>query len=289
MTNAHSVDSLRELNAKLLAEIIELREENAKIPDLKRKLAEFESEKVELKARFAEALSQAVEESKRCDAENAELKTRIEGLEECKVDSSVENVRRDVEFAELRAEVVKLAEGAQTRDGNEERKQPTQDISPENLNTELPDEQDDSIIDSEEEVSNDQTNASEAVSAEVNILTAPIPLTNSSDDSSEFGPVNSPKADDDFDKMVMEAFEEKELEEVSIPDHSLDFNLDSSDVDNVENENDNEFSDNNEEEDDDGFSDDDDEGYYYDLNTGETYRKQSHSGYTKSNRSICAY
>ncbi|KAF0555156.1 hypothetical protein F8M41_017922 [Gigaspora margarita] len=131
MTNAHSVDSLRELNAKLLAEIIELREENAKIPDLKRKLAEFESEKVELKARFAEALSQAVEESKRCDAENAELKTRIEGLEECKVDSSVENVRRDVEFAELRAEVVKLAEGAQTRDGNEERKQPTQDISPE--------------------------------------------------------------------------------------------------------------------------------------------------------------
>ncbi|CAG8615971.1 16436_t:CDS:1, partial [Acaulospora colombiana] len=44
-----------------------------------------------------------------------------------------------------------------------------------NLNTELPDEQDDSIIDSGEEVSDDQTNnASEAVSAEVNISTAPI-------------------------------------------------------------------------------------------------------------------
>ena len=179
-----------------------------------------------------------------------------------------------------------------------------------NLNTELPDEQDDSIIDSEEEVSDDQTNASEAVSAEINISTEPIPLThisNSSDDSSEFGPVNSPKAEDDFGKMVMEAFEEKEAshsvsascnskyevnekkeslpkEEVSIPDNSLDFNLDSSDVDDVDNENDDEFSDNNEEEDDDGFcgfSDDDDEGHYYDLNTGETY--------TKSERSICAY
>ena len=38
-----------------------------------------------------------------------------------------------------------------------------------------------------------------------------------------------------------------------------------------------------------GFSDDDDEGYYYDLNTGETCRRQSHSGYTKSNRPIYAY
>ncbi|CAG8675803.1 7743_t:CDS:2, partial [Ambispora gerdemannii] len=131
MTNTHSVDSLRELNAKLLAEIVELRKENAEIPDLKRKLAEFESEKVELKARLAEALSQAVEESKRRDAEIAELKTRIEELEKCKVDSSAENVRRDVEFAKLKAEVVKLAEGAQARDGNEESKQPAQDISSE--------------------------------------------------------------------------------------------------------------------------------------------------------------
>ncbi|CAG8739626.1 10304_t:CDS:1, partial [Ambispora leptoticha] len=74
-------------------------------------------------------------------------------------------------------------------------------------------EQDDSIIDSEEEVSNDQTNSSEAVSAKVNISTIPIPLThisNSLDNSSKFGLVNLPKAEDDFDKMVMEAFEEKE-------------------------------------------------------------------------------
>ena len=89
-----SIDSLRELNAKLLAEIAELKKENAKIselkkenaeiPDLKRKFAEIESEKVELKARIAELLRQAVEESKRRDVENAELKARIEELEKNK-------------------------------------------------------------------------------------------------------------------------------------------------------------------------------------------------------------
>ncbi|CAB4433245.1 unnamed protein product [Rhizophagus irregularis] len=113
MTNSHSIDSLRELNAKLLAEIAELRKANAEIPDLKRKLAEFESEKVELKARLTEALRQAMEESKKRDAENAELKTRIEELEKNKADSSAENVRRDDAIAELKAEVVKL------RDDNE--------------------------------------------------------------------------------------------------------------------------------------------------------------------------
>src|SRR5688572_28910001 len=83
-----SIDSLRELNAKLLAEIAELRkrfaeikvendelkDKNAEIPDLKKKFSEIESEKVELKARIAELLRQAVKESKKRDAENAELK-----------------------------------------------------------------------------------------------------------------------------------------------------------------------------------------------------------------------
>jgi hypothetical protein len=113
MSNTQSNDSLRELNAKLLAEIAELRKENAEIPDLKRKLTEFKSKKVELKARLVEALRQTVKESKRHDAENVELKTRIEELEKCKVDSSAENVRHDVKFAELKAEVVKLTKGAQ--------------------------------------------------------------------------------------------------------------------------------------------------------------------------------
>jgi DNA replication initiation complex subunit (GINS family) len=40
------------------------------------------TEKVELKARINELLRQAVEESKRRDVENAELKARIEELEQ---------------------------------------------------------------------------------------------------------------------------------------------------------------------------------------------------------------
>jgi hypothetical protein len=78
----------------------------------------------------------------------------------------------------------------------------------------------------------------------------------------------------------------------SMPQLSAPDDEDSSDVDNVDNENDDEFSDNDEEEDDDGFCGfSDDEGYYYDLNTGKACRRQSHSGYTKSEHrySIRAY
>src|SRR6266498_859988 len=133
MSNTQSNDSLRELNAKLLAEIGELRkkfaeikvendelkDKNTEIPELRRKFAELEAEKAELKARIAGLLKQAVEESKRRDVENAELKARIEELEKNKKDSSAKNVRRDVEIAEIKAEVVKL------RDNNEESKQLT--------------------------------------------------------------------------------------------------------------------------------------------------------------------
>src|SRR5690348_10268773 len=57
-----------------------------------------------------------------------------------------------------------------------------------NPNTELPDDQEGSISDSEEEISEDQTDASEAqanslVSAEVNFPTTPIPLTHVSNSS----------------------------------------------------------------------------------------------------------
>src|SRR5207248_124823 len=109
-----SIDSLRELNAKLLAEIAELRKENAKIselkkenaeiPDLKRKFAEIESEKVELKARIAELLRQAVEESKRRDVENAELKARIEELEKNKTVTT----KLESENAEFRDRITKV-------------------------------------------------------------------------------------------------------------------------------------------------------------------------------------
>src|SRR3954454_21025148 len=109
-----SIDLLRELNAKLLAEIAELRKENAKIsklkkenaeiPDLKRKFAEIESEKVELKARVAELLRQAVEESKRRDVENAELKARIEELEKNKTVTT----KLESENAEFRDRITKV-------------------------------------------------------------------------------------------------------------------------------------------------------------------------------------
>ncbi|GBB99842.1 hypothetical protein RclHR1_03650018 [Rhizophagus clarus] len=68
-----SIDSLRELNAKLLAEIAELRKKNNKIPVLEKKFAEVEAENVRLK--------QIIEENARCDAENAELKSRVGDLE----------------------------------------------------------------------------------------------------------------------------------------------------------------------------------------------------------------
>ncbi|GBC44748.2 hypothetical protein GLOIN_2v1882276 [Rhizophagus irregularis DAOM 181602=DAOM 197198] len=106
-----SIDSLRELNAKLLAEIAELRKENtelkdknAEIPDLKRKFADIESEKVELKARIAELLRQAVEESKRRDVKNAELKARIEELEKNKTVTT----KLESENAEFRDRITKV-------------------------------------------------------------------------------------------------------------------------------------------------------------------------------------
>src|SRR6266498_5342874 len=121
MSNTQSNDSLRELNAKLLAEIgklrkkfaeikvenDELKDKNTEIPELRRKFAELEAEKAELKARIAGLLKQAVEESKRRDVENAELKARIEELEKNKADSSAENVRRDRKSTRLNSSHVR--------------------------------------------------------------------------------------------------------------------------------------------------------------------------------------
>ncbi|CAG8501489.1 4703_t:CDS:2 [Cetraspora pellucida] len=116
MSNAQSIDLLRELNAKLLTEIAKLRKKNAEIPDLRRKFAEIEAEKIELNSKIAELLRQAVEESKQHDDENVKLKVRIEELEKNKEDSSVKNIRHNVEIAEIKAEIVKL------KDNNEENK-----------------------------------------------------------------------------------------------------------------------------------------------------------------------
>ncbi|GBB99634.1 hypothetical protein RclHR1_03590009 [Rhizophagus clarus] len=72
-----SIDSLRELNAKFLAEIAELGRENAKIPELREKLLKF----AEVEAENAK-LRQIIEENARCKTENNELKSRVGELEQ---------------------------------------------------------------------------------------------------------------------------------------------------------------------------------------------------------------
>ncbi|RGB28299.1 hypothetical protein C1646_767987 [Rhizophagus diaphanus] len=69
-----STDSLRELNAKLLAEIAKPRKENIKIP--KEKLLRF----AEVKAENTK-LKQIIEENAKHNSENIELKSRVEKLE----------------------------------------------------------------------------------------------------------------------------------------------------------------------------------------------------------------
>uniref|UniRef100_U9T618 Uncharacterized protein n=1 Tax=Rhizophagus irregularis (strain DAOM 181602 / DAOM 197198 / MUCL 43194) TaxID=747089 RepID=U9T618_RHIID len=76
LSNIQSIDSLRELNSKLLAEIAELRKENAEIPELREKLLKF----AEVEAENAK-LKQIIKENARRDSENAELKSRVGELE----------------------------------------------------------------------------------------------------------------------------------------------------------------------------------------------------------------
>src|SRR5947207_1420473 len=75
-SNMQSTDSLRELNAKLLAEIAKLRKENVEIPELREKLLRF----AEVEAENAK-LKQIIEENARRDSENAELKSRVGELD----------------------------------------------------------------------------------------------------------------------------------------------------------------------------------------------------------------
>ncbi|CAG8632641.1 1680_t:CDS:2, partial [Ambispora gerdemannii] len=95
------------------SEIDLLRQENAR---LMAKITGLEFERIEL-------LKQVAEERTKHEAENAELRSRIEELEKDRSDVVAENGRRDDAIAELKAEVVKL------RNDNEKIKQQTQDIS----------------------------------------------------------------------------------------------------------------------------------------------------------------
>ncbi|PKC02704.1 hypothetical protein RhiirA5_363881 [Rhizophagus irregularis] len=91
---------LKQRITELEAENTELKKENPEIPYLRNKLSEI----AELKCRNIEFLKTKKEYNERRDAENAKLKARIEELEKNKEDSSTENVRRDVEIAEIKAE-----------------------------------------------------------------------------------------------------------------------------------------------------------------------------------------
>ena len=71
------MDSLRELNTKLLAEISELRKENTVIPDLRNKLSVSDAEIAELKRSNIEFLRANKEYNERRDAENAKLRAGI--------------------------------------------------------------------------------------------------------------------------------------------------------------------------------------------------------------------
>ncbi|GET51952.1 hypothetical protein GLOIN_2v1736632 [Rhizophagus irregularis DAOM 181602=DAOM 197198] len=65
MSNTQSRDALKELNAKLFAEICELLEaRNAEIPELRKKVAESKAEDAKL--------NHFIEENARRDAENVE-------------------------------------------------------------------------------------------------------------------------------------------------------------------------------------------------------------------------
>ncbi|POG60160.1 hypothetical protein GLOIN_2v1788264 [Rhizophagus irregularis DAOM 181602=DAOM 197198] len=108
MSNTQSNDSLRELNAKLLAEIGELRKKFAEIKVKNDELKDKNIKIPELRRKEQEAY-----------AENAKLKIRIEELEKNKTDSSAKNVRCNVEITEIKAEIVKL------RNNNKENKELT--------------------------------------------------------------------------------------------------------------------------------------------------------------------
>ncbi|PKC54333.1 hypothetical protein RhiirA1_477523 [Rhizophagus irregularis] len=113
MSNTQSIDSLRELNVKLLAEITELRKkfaeiesENAEIPELRRKVADVEAENAKLgrllKRMPMEQSSVAVDGQSKNDKEaiakqsapssciysNVEIKVEVESTEKCFAEDS---------------------------------------------------------------------------------------------------------------------------------------------------------------------------------------------------------
>ncbi|CAG8727239.1 1645_t:CDS:1, partial [Cetraspora pellucida] len=79
--NIHTIDSLRELNAKLLTEIAKLRKENDKIPELEKKFAEVEAENAKLKQIIEKNAMRDVR-VKELEQKNTELEARLAIVEQ---------------------------------------------------------------------------------------------------------------------------------------------------------------------------------------------------------------
>ncbi|CAG8480255.1 3286_t:CDS:2 [Gigaspora rosea] len=92
MENIHTIDSLRELNAKLLTEIAKLRKENDKIPELEKKFAEVEAENAKLKQIIEENEMRDVR-VKELEQKNTELEARLAIVEQASfvVDGQTQN------------------------------------------------------------------------------------------------------------------------------------------------------------------------------------------------------
>src|SRR5437660_42050 len=89
------IDSLRELNDKLLAEISELRRENAEVKAENTKLKQAIEANAELKTRFEELEKKNKTDTSNLIAENAELRDRVTKLEQKQTQSDSVHVLED--------------------------------------------------------------------------------------------------------------------------------------------------------------------------------------------------
>ncbi|CAG8830606.1 45620_t:CDS:2, partial [Gigaspora margarita] len=90
--NIHTIDSLKELNDKLLTEIAKLRKENDKISELEKKFAEVEAENAKLKQIIGENAMHDVR-VKELEQKNMELEARLAIVEQASfvVDGQTQN------------------------------------------------------------------------------------------------------------------------------------------------------------------------------------------------------
>src|SRR5688572_29852036 len=124
MSNAQSIDSLRELNAKLLIEIAELRKkfaeiegENSEIPELRKKVAEVEAKNTKLRQIIEENAKRDVRVEE-LEQKNTELEARLAIVEQNSVavdgqsqndkEAILEMLPHDIKFGNLLKKIPKF-------------------------------------------------------------------------------------------------------------------------------------------------------------------------------------